>query len=110
MGIFPEGTRSRDGNLHRGHTGVAHLALKARAPIVPVGIIGSDRAQPPGARLPRFGAEVTLRFGSPVDLGRWAGQRPGGQVKREITDAVMRSIAQLSRREYVDDYAPVPVV
>ncbi len=109
VGIFPEGTRSRDGRLHRGHTGVAHLALRSQAPIVPVGIVGSDEAQPPGARFPRYRSRVSLRFGSPVDLGRWAGQHPGGHVKREITDAVMRRIAQLSHRDYVDDYAAVPV-
>ena len=108
VGIFPEGTRSRDGRLHRGHPGVAHLALKAGAPIVPVGIIGSGDAQPPGARLPSYRAPITLRFGAPIGLGEWAGQRRTGQLKREITDTVMREIAALSGQEYVHAHAPVP--
>ncbi len=108
VGIFPEGTRSRDGLLHKGHPGVAHLALRSGAPIVPVGIIGTDKAQPPGARLPRHRSEVRLRFGPPVDLGAWAGARPTGSVKREIADQVMRSIADLSGQTYVDEFAPNP--
>lgn len=107
VGIFPEGTRSRDGHLHRGHAGVAHLALRSGAPIVPVGIVGSAEAQAPGARIPRRGAEVTMRFGSPLDLGRWAGQPPTGETKREITHELMLSIAALSGQRYVDDYAPI---
>ena len=108
VGIFPEGTRSRDGLLHRGHPGVAHMALKSGAPIVPVGIIGTDEAQPPGARLPRYGAPVTIRFGAPIGLGEWAGRRPTGQLKREITATVMREIAALSGQTYVDTHAPIP--
>lgn len=108
VGIFPEGTRSRDGLLHRGHPGVAHLALKSGAPIVPVGIIGSDEAQPPGARVPRYGAEITIRFGAPIGLGEYRGQRATGQVKREITDQVMVEIAHLSGQHYVDEHAPIP--
>lgn len=110
VGIFPEGTRSLDGLLHRGHPGVAHLALKAAAPIVPVGIVGSDLAQPPGARLPSYGAQITLRFGAPIGLGEWVGRRPTGQVKREITDVVMREIAALSGQAYVDTHAPIPAL
>ncbi len=108
VGIFPEGTRSRDGLLHKGHPGVAHLALRSGAPIVPIGIIGTDEAQPPDARIPQRGAAVKLRFGSPVDLGSWAGARPTGTVKREITDRVMRAIADLSEQTYVDEFAPNP--
>ncbi len=108
VGIFPEGTRSRDGLLHRGHAGVAHLALKTGAPIVPVGIIGTDAAQAPGDRMPSRGAKVTLRFGSPIDRGRWAGRRPTSSVKREIADLVMREIGALSGQEYVDEYAHTP--
>ena len=108
VGIFPEGTRSRDGRLHRGHSGVAHLALHTGAPIVPVGIIGSDRAQPPGARLPSRGASVVLRFGSPIDLGPHLGRRPTSSLKRTVTDEVMQAIAALSGQDYVDDFAPLP--
>ncbi len=107
VGLFPEGTRSRSGGLHRGRPGVAHLALHTGAPIVPVGVIGTDGVQPPGARIPRRG-KVQLRFGSPIDLGPWAGQAPTGAVKREIADAVMASIAALTGQSYVDEFATIP--
>ena len=99
VGVFPEGTRSRDGLLGRGHTGVAHLALRTGAPIVPVGVAGSAEAQPPGTRFPIRGASVRLRFGSPVDLGRWAGRGASSVVKREITDEVMAAIRALSGQD-----------
>lgn len=98
VGIFPEGTRSRDGLLHDGHLGVAHLALHTGAPIVPVGIIGTDLVQPPGRRLPRRG-DVRVRFGAPIDLGRWAGRGRSAGVKREITDELMEAIAALSGQD-----------
>nr|WHW29303.1 putative 1-acyl-sn-glycerol-3-phosphate acyltransferase [uncultured bacterium] len=107
VGIFPEGTRSRSGGLHRGHPGVAHLALHSGAPIVPVGVTGTDCVQPPGARMPRRG-KVQLRFGSPIDLGRWAGRAPTSGVKREIADAVMVSIRALTGQSYVDEFAAIP--
>ncbi len=96
VGIFPEGTRSRDGLLHQGHVGAAHLALHTGAPIVPVGIIGTDRVQPPGRRLPRVRGHVQVRFGAPIDLGRWAGRGRSAAVKREITEELMTAIAALS--------------
>lgn len=105
VGIFPEGTRSRNGLLHRGHPGVAHLALRSGAPILPVGIIGTDRVQPPGQRLPRRSAPVTVKFGAPVDLGAWHRAKPVGATKREITAEVMHAIAALSGQPYVDVYA-----
>lgn len=108
VGIFPEGTRSRDGLLHEGHVGVAHLALKSGAPIVPVGIIGTETAMPPDSLVPRR-TPIRLRFGAPVDLGRWSGQRPTGAVKREITAEVMDAIAALSgqRRSTAPVAAPL---
>ncbi|MFT5202245.1 MAG: 1-acyl-sn-glycerol-3-phosphate acyltransferase [Candidatus Aldehydirespiratoraceae bacterium] len=106
VGIFPEGTRSRDGSLGEGHVGVAHLALKSGAPIIPVGIHGSNDALAPGSMVPRR-SPITLRFGAPIDLGRWSGARPTGQVKREITDEVMSSIAALSGQT-VPMLAPAP--
>lgn len=96
IGLFPEGTRSRSGELGPGRTGVALLALRTGAPIIPVGIIGSDRVQPPDARIPQVRGKVELRFGSPIDLGPWAGQRPCAAVRNEITTQVMASIAALS--------------
>ena len=106
VGIFPEGTRSRDGALYRGRTGVARLALRTGAPIVPVGIIGTDRAQPRGALVPRPGAKVTVRFGSPVDLGPWTASERSASAARELTDEVMAAIAGLSGQRYFDRPAP----
>lgn len=109
VGIFPEGTRSRDGMLHPGHAGVAHLALKSGAPIVPVGIVGSDRSMAPGRLLPsRSPIEVT--FGEPIDLGPWAGERHTASVKAEITEEVMASIASITGQDRVlpvRDRAPI---
>lgn len=109
LGIFPEGTRSRDGLVHRGHNGVAHLALRTGAPIVPVGITGTAEVQPPGAAFPRRGGTITLRFGAPVDLGPWIGRARSAGARREITEEVMRSVATLCGKRYVDTHAPVPV-
>ena len=108
VGIFPEGSRSRDGRLHRGHVGAAHLALRTGAPIVPVGIIGTDSIQPAGKRLPDFRGKATLRFGSPIDLGPWAGRGRSGAVKREITEELMASIAELTGQQRTDEYLPIP--
>lgn len=106
FGIYPEGTRSRDGKLHRGHTGPARLALRTGAPIVPVGIIGTDRVQPPDAPVPRPRRPVTIRFGRPIDVERYR-QRAGEErlVLRQLTDEVMFEIRSLTGQEYVDVYA-----
>lgn len=105
FGIYPEGTRTRDGYLHRGHTGVARLALRTGAPIVPVGMIGTDEIQATDAKLPRFFRRVTIRFGSPVPLGHYVGREDERIVLRQITDEVMFDIQQLSGYEYHDTYA-----
>jgi 1-acyl-sn-glycerol-3-phosphate acyltransferase len=95
FGIYPEGARSRDGRLYRGRTGVAHLALSSGAPVVPVGLIGTERLQPVGASLPRL-ARVTVRFGSPMDFrGRFDGV-PLGRARRQVTDEVLDAIHRLS--------------
>ena len=107
VGIFPEGTRSRDGRLHRGHTGVAHLALRTGAPIVPAGIVGTDAALPPDARLPVRGAPITIRFGAPIGPPPLPGGRRTATARRALTDEVMASIASLSGQAYVDEYHPV---
>lgn len=95
FGIYPEGTRSRDGRLYRGHPGAAYLALTAGVPIVPVGLVGTDDVQPVGDnRVHR--ARVTVRFGKAIDpRERWAGV-PAGRARRELTDQVMDAIAGLS--------------
>ncbi len=95
FGIYPEGSRSRDGRLYRGRTGVAHLALTAGVPVVPVGLQGTQDLQPVGATYPKL-AKVTVRFGEPIDFtGRFEGV-PAGRARREATDEVMSAIQRLS--------------
>jgi 1-acyl-sn-glycerol-3-phosphate acyltransferase len=103
--IYPEGTRTRDGSLHRGHTGVARLALRASVPIVPVGLVGTDAIQPTDAKLPRLFRSVTVRFGEPIDVARHAGMLDDRLALRDVTDEVMFEIQSLSGYEYVDTYA-----
>jgi 1-acyl-sn-glycerol-3-phosphate acyltransferase len=105
FGIYPEGTRTRDGFLHRGHTGVARLALRTGTPIVPVGLIGTDEVQPVDKRMPRLFRRVTVRFGEPLDPARYADADVEHLALRELTDEVMYEIGQLSGYEYVDTYA-----
>ncbi|MBI1377847.1 MAG: 1-acyl-sn-glycerol-3-phosphate acyltransferase [Frankiales bacterium] len=103
FGIYPEGSRSRDGRLYRGRTGVAHLALTSGAPVVPVGLVGTDRLQPIGTRVPRF-VRVTVRFGEPIDFaGRFEGEPPG-RARRRATDEVMAAIQALSGQEAAGVY------
>ena len=95
FGLYPEGSRSRDGRLYRGRTGVAHLALTAGVPVVPVGLVGTERLQPVGTSLPRP-VRVTVRFGAPVQAaGRFDGV-PLGRARRELTDEVMTAIGELT--------------
>ncbi|GAB4007718.1 lysophospholipid acyltransferase family protein [Nocardioides ultimimeridianus] len=104
FGIYPEGTRSHDGRLYRGKTGVARLALETGVPVVPVAVIGTDRIAPPGKK---FGKVVrpTIRFGAPMDFSRYAGMENDRQILRAITDEIMYEIMALSGQEYVDTYA-----
>jgi 1-acyl-sn-glycerol-3-phosphate acyltransferase len=103
--IYPEGTRTRDGYLHRGHTGLARLALQCHVPVVPIGMIGSDEVQPVDRKMPRMGRRVTIRFGEPIDPARYDGRENDRLALRELTDEVMYEITQLSGYEYVDTYA-----
>jgi 1-acyl-sn-glycerol-3-phosphate acyltransferase len=124
LGIYPEGTRSPDVRLHRGHTGVARLAIGCDVPIIPVGIVGTRSIQPPGRRLMRPFHPVTVRFGPPLtyvhsDTEVTTGQRsapaksgadeahpdPDQDELRKVTDTLMTAIAGLSGQEYVDHYA-----
>lgn len=105
VGIYPEGTRSRDGLLHRGHSGVAHLAMITGAPIIPVGIVGSERVQPIGASMPRpLQGIVRLQFGEPIDPTRY---RYGGSRKKrqQMLDDVMASIAAMTDQVRSPDFA-----
>ena len=96
VGVHPEGTRSRDGLLGPGHRGVAQLALRADVPVVPVGLIGTDRVQPLGRKIPRFRGEVIVRYGAPIGLGRWASARRSARSRAELTEEIMQSIAALT--------------
>lgn len=108
VGMFPEGTRSRDGLLHRGHSGAAHLALTTGAPLVPIGIVGTDRVLPTGARLVRPFHRATIRLGEPIDVRAAGFTTSTNRARRAITDRVMREIKELSEQDYVDRYAPAP--
>ncbi|MGB5757312.1 MAG: lysophospholipid acyltransferase family protein [Acidimicrobiales bacterium] len=102
--IYPEGTRSRDGYLHRGRTGVVRLALRTGAPIVPVGIRGTDAIQPPGAVMPKPFQRCSFTFGPPIRTERYQGRTPTRALLRELTDELMYEIGQLSGQTYVDTY------
>jgi 1-acyl-sn-glycerol-3-phosphate acyltransferase len=104
FGIYPEGTRSRDGKLHKGHTGPARLALRTGVPIVPVGLVGTRDVQPPEAKYPKVRLPVTLRFGNPITVDKYAGRADDRLVLRQIIDEVMFEIRELSGQEYVDEY------
>jgi 1-acyl-sn-glycerol-3-phosphate acyltransferase len=102
FGIHPEGSRSRDGRLYRGRTGVAWLALASGAPVVPVAVLGTDKIQPIGARFPRPG-KVIVRYGEPMRFTRPADGR-AGPARRAATDQIMAVIAQLSGQPVADEY------
>lgn len=107
FGVYPEGTRSRDGRLYRGRTGVAQLALTAGVPVVPVGLTGTDDLQPVDATWPRL-AKVTVRFGEPIDFaGRFDGMPPG-RARREATDEIMDAIHALTGQERAGAYNERP--
>jgi 1-acyl-sn-glycerol-3-phosphate acyltransferase len=104
FGIYPEGTRSPDGRLYRGKTGVARIALESGAPVVPVVMLNADEIQPPGAILPKI-RRVRIRFGAPLDFSRYAGMAGDRFIERAVTDEIMYELMELSGREYVDMYA-----
>jgi 1-acyl-sn-glycerol-3-phosphate acyltransferase len=104
FGIYPEGTRSPDGRLYRGRTGIARLTLMTGAPVVPFAMIGTDKLQPGGRGIPRPG-RVTIRFGEPMEFSRYEGMDRDRYVLRAVTDSVMTEVMRLSGQEYVDMYA-----
>jgi 1-acyl-sn-glycerol-3-phosphate acyltransferase len=101
LGIYPEGIRSPDGKLYRGKVGVARLALLARVPVIPVAMIGTDKVQPIGQRLPSI-RRVGIIVGQPLDLSEFYDRAEDRGVQREVTNRIMRHIQQLSAQEYVD--------
>jgi 1-acyl-sn-glycerol-3-phosphate acyltransferase len=108
FGIYPEGTRSPDGRLYRGRPGVGWLALNSGLPVIPVGMIGTDRILPPGRVVPRPG-KIEIRIGKPISFGGepGAGREAPGKARRAIADEVVRAIQELSGQEYVPMYASV---
>src|SRR4029079_18691049 len=104
FGIYPEGTRSRDGVLHKGHTGPSRLALRTGAPIIPVGMRGTRDIQPPEAKFPKPFKVCSISFGNPVDPSAYS-DHEARLVLRQMMDEVMFSIRELSGQEYVDAYA-----
>ncbi len=103
-GIYPEGTRSHDGKLYRGRTGVARIALEAGVPVIPVAVINSDIIAPPGKVFGTL-ARPGVRFGKPLDFSRYEGLQDDRYILRAITDEIMYEIMRLSGQEYVDLYA-----
>ncbi|MGW0175769.1 lysophospholipid acyltransferase family protein [Rhodococcus sp. NPDC003322] len=104
LGIYPEGTRSPDGRLYKGKTGMARMALAAGVPVIPVAMIGTDKLNPIGSRWPRP-AKIVIRIGEPIDFSRFSGMAGNRFVERAVTDEVMYKLMQLSGQEYVDVYA-----
>lgn len=106
LGIYPEGTRSPDSRLYRGKVGVARLALQARVPVIPVAMIGTDKVQPIGKRVPNI-RRIGMIFGEPMDFSRYYGMEDDRLVQRSVTDEIMYELMRLSGQEYVDEYAAV---
>lgn len=104
FGIYPEGTRSPDGRLYKGKTGIARMALEAGCPVIPVAMIGTDKAQPTGQKLPKI-MRIGVRIGAPLDFSRYEGMENDRFVLRSITDEIMYELMLLSGQEYVDVYA-----
>ncbi len=106
FGIYPEGTRSPDGRLYRGRTGIGWLAMASGVPVIPVAMIGTDRVLPPGHTIPRL-HQIRIRVGEPMTFDGHAGQGSAARARRMITDEVMKAIQGLSDQEYVPVYASV---
>jgi len=104
FGIYPEGTRSPDGRLYRGKTGVARLALETGVPVIPALMMNTDKVQPIGKVLPRV-MRVRIRIGRPLDFTRYAGMAGDRFIERSVTDEIMYEMMRISGREYVDQYA-----
>jgi 1-acyl-sn-glycerol-3-phosphate acyltransferase len=103
VGVYPEGTRSPDGRLYRGRTGAARLALLAGVPVIPVGVVGTEKVQPIGSHFPRLGHKISITFGKPMDFG----DRPlDSSTLRAVTDEIIMAIQALTGQEYVPRYAP----
>jgi 1-acyl-sn-glycerol-3-phosphate acyltransferase len=106
FGIYPEGTRSPDGRLYRGRTGIGFLALHSGAPVIPVAMVGTEKILPPGHRVPHPG-KIEIRIGEPMPFSEFRGQPAGARQRRAVTDEVVQAIQKLSGQEFVPVYASV---
>jgi 1-acyl-sn-glycerol-3-phosphate acyltransferase len=106
FGIYPEGTRSPDGRLYRGRTGVGWLALHSGAPVIPVAMVGTDKLLPPGHKIPRPG-RIEIKIGKPLTFDEFRDQPSGARQRRAVTDQVIAAIGELSGQEYAPIYASV---
>ena len=104
FGVYPEGTRSPDGRLYRGRTGIGWLALASGLPVIPVAMVGTDRVLPPGHTIPEL-HRVGIRIGEPMTFDAYRGKGPAARARRAITDDVMKAIRALSGQEYAPMYA-----
>ncbi|MDA4107974.1 lysophospholipid acyltransferase family protein [Mycolicibacterium holsaticum] len=104
LGMYPEGTRSPDGRLYKGKTGLARLALETGVPVIPVAMVGTDVVNPPGTKMWRFG-RVQVKIGEPMDFRRFEGLAGNRFIERAVIDEVMYELMRLSGQEYVDLYA-----
>lgn len=104
LGIYPEGTRSPDGRLYRGRTGIARMVLEAKVPVIPVAMIDTEKVQPIGQALPRI-RRIGIVVGEPLDFSRFDGMEGDRIVLRAVTDEIMYELRKLSGQEYVDLYA-----
>lgn len=104
LGIYPEGTRSPDGRLYRGRTGIARMVLEAGVPVIPVAMIDTEKVMPTGSKFPKV-RRVGVVFGEPLDFTRFAGMEGDRFVLRSITDEIMYELSRISGQEYVDVYA-----
>ena len=102
--LYPEGTRSPDGRLYKGKTGLARMALETGAPVIPIAMVGTDRINPPGTVLPRP-TQITVRVGEPLDFSRYEGMSGNRFIERAVTDEIMYALMRLGGQQYVDVYA-----
>ena len=105
LGIYPEGTRSPDGRLYRGKTGVARMALEAQVPVIPIAMMNTEKVQPIGRSRPNFNVDIGIKIGKPLDFSRYYGMEEDRFVLRSLTDEIMYEIMKLSNQEYADMYA-----
>lgn len=104
LGIYPEGTRSPDGRLYRGRTGIARMALEAKVPVVPVIMVDTDTMMPIGSKRPRI-MRVGVVIGEPLDFSRFEGMESDRYILRSVTDEIMVALQQLGQQTYEDVYA-----